>query len=273
MPNFILIQGGGDLATGIAYRLHKTGLKVIISELPQPLSVRRKVSFSEAVYDGEITIEGLTGRLVSPGAIHSTFQQNEVPVIIDPDLTLLDSQLPISVFVDATLRKRAPIELVPVKLSIGLGPGFTAPENCHAVIETNRGHTLGRVYWQGSAMDDTGLPEQVLGIRAERVLRARVLRAPADGKLTAHGDIGDHFDKGDTIAEVNGIPLIAPFDGSLRGLIRPGLIVRKGLKIGDLDPRDDPRYCTMISDKSLTLGGSVLEAILSKPEIRKELWD
>ena len=268
MPNLILIRGGGDLASGIAYRLHQSGLKTLVTELPQPLSVRRKVSFSEAVYDGEITIEGLTGRLVQSDEILATISKGEIPVMIDPDLTILNSQLPIPVLVDARLTKRAPERLAPVKLSIGLGPGFTAPENCHAVIETNRGHRLGRVYWQGSAMADTKLPEQVLGIRAERVLRA-----PADGELIAHGDIGDHFDKGDTIAEVDGIPLIAPFDGSLRGLIRPGLIVKKGLKVGDLDPRDDSRYCTLISDKALALAGSVLEAILSQAELREGLWD
>jgi len=268
MPNLILIRGGGDLASGIAYRLHKSGLKVLITEIAQPLSVRRKVSFSEAIYDGEITIEGLTGKLVTPDTILATLANGEIPVLIDPELIILNSQSSVPVLVDATLRKRAPEQLVSVKLSIGLGPGFTAPKNCDAVIETNRGHSLGRVYWQGSAMADTKLPEQVLGYRAERVLRS-----PADGKLIAHGDIGDHFDKGDTIAEVNELPLIAPFNGSLRGLIRPGLIVKKGLKIGDLDPRDDPRYCTMISDKSLALGGSVLEAILSQEEIRKRLWD
>ncbi len=268
MPNLILIRGGGDLASGIAYRLHKAGLKVLITEIAQPLSVRRKVSFCEAVYDGEISIEGLTGRLATPERIIPILQQDEIPVLVDPDLTILNSQFSIPVLVDATLRKRPPeTGLDTVKLSIGMGPGFTAAQNVHAVIETNRGHTLGRVYWEGSALADTGIPEQVLGIRAERVLRA-----PTDGKLIAHGEIGDHFDKDDIICEVDGIPLKAPFNGSLRGLLRPGLIVKKGLKIGDLDPRDDPRYCTMISDKALTLGGSVLEAILSREEIRKGLW-
>ena len=269
MPNLILIRAGGDLASGIAYRLHKAGLKVIITEIGQPLSVRRKVSFCEAVYDGEITIEGVIGRLAAPETILSTLSDGEIPVLVDPDLTILSSPLSILCLVDATLRKRPPeTGLDTVKLSIGMGPGFTAAKDVHAVIETNRGHTLGRVYWQGSALADTGIPEQVLGIRAERVLRA-----PADGKLITHGDIGDHFDKGDTICEVEGIPVNAPFDGSLRGLLRSGVIVKKGLKIGDLDPRDDPRYCTLISDKSLALGGSVLEAILSQKEIRKELWD
>ena len=266
MTNLILIQGGGDLASGIAYRLHRAGLKVVITELAQPLSVRRKVSFSEAVYDGKITIEGVTGRRVLQDKILSTLDHGEIPVIVDPDLTIVDSH-PISVLVDATLRKRSRPKLANMPLNIGLGPGFSAPQNCHAVIETNRGHSLGRVYWEGSAMDDTGIPEQVLGIRT-----ARVLRAPTDGKLIAHGDIGEHFDQGEIICEVDGIPLKAPFAGSLRGLIRPGLNVKKGLKIGDLDPRDDPRYCTMISDKALALGGSVLEAVLSKKEIREGLW-
>ena len=268
MSSITLIRGGGDLATGIAYRLHKAGLKVLITEIAEPLSVRRKVSFSEAVYDGEITVEGMTGRLATPKTVQSVLDEGAIPVLVDPSLKILDTDLSITVLVDATLRKRPPEQVASVKLNIGLGPGFTAPDNCDAVIETNRGHTLGRVYWQGVAMADTRLPEQVLGIRAERVLRA-----PADGKLIAHGEIGDHFDKGDVICEVDGIPLNAPFNGSLRGLIRPGLIVKKGLKIGDLDPRDDPRYCTLISDKSLALGGSVLEAILSREEIRRELWD
>jgi len=268
MPNLILIRGGGDLASGIAHRLHKAGLKIFITELPQPLSVRRRVSFSEAVYDGKITIEGLTGRLVKPNEILATIAKGEIPVIIDTDLDILNSQLSIPVLVDARLTKRAPTQPVPIKLSIGLGPGFSAPKNCDAVIETNRGHRLGRVYWQGSAQADTGIPERVLDYRAERVLRA-----PANGELIAHGEIGDHFDKGDIICEVDGIALKAPFNGSLRGLIRPGLLVKKGLKIGDLDPRDDPRYCTLISDKSLALGGAVLEAILSQEEIRDGLWD
>ncbi|MCF6277852.1 MAG: EF2563 family selenium-dependent molybdenum hydroxylase system protein [Anaerolineales bacterium] len=272
MTNLILIRGGGDLASGIAYRLHKAGLCVSIAELPQPLSVRRKVSFSEAVYDGTITVEGLTGRLVSPNDISPTLANGEIPVLVDPDVKILQNPTPharISVLVDARLTKRPPdIGLDSAKLVIGLGPGFTAAKNCHAVIETQRGHTLGRVYWHGSALADTGIPERVLNYRAERVPRA-----PADGRLIAHGEIGDHFDKGDIICEVDGIPLAAPFNGSLRGLIRPGLHVKAGLKIGDLDPRDDPRYCTMISDKALALGGSVLEAILSRKEIRKTLWN
>ncbi len=271
MANLILIRGGGDLASGIAYRLHKVGLNVIITELSQPLSVRRKVSFSEAVYDGEITIEGLRGLLVTAKEIPDTLARGEIPVIVDPDLRLLQDPIlgsRIKVLVDARLTKRPPAQLAPVKLSIGLGPGFTAPKDCHAVIETNRGHRLGRVYWNGSAQADTGIPERVLNVR-----EARVLRAPADGTLIARGEIGDHFNKGEIIAEVGGKTISAPFDGSLRGLIRPGLTVQKGLKIGDLDPRDDPRYCTLISDKSLALGGSVLEAILSRAEIRKTLWD
>ena len=269
MSSIILIRGGGDLATGVAYRLHKAGLNVLVTEIAEPLSVRRKVSFSEAVYDGAITVEGVTGKLATPETVLSILDEGAIPVLVDPSLTILDTDLPITVLVDATLRKRPPdIPLDTAKLTIGLGPGFTAAKDVHAVIETNRGHTLGRVYWQGTAMPDTKLPEQVMGIRAERVLRA-----PADGTLIAHGEIGDHFDQGDIICEVGGVPLKAPFNGSLRGLIRPGLHVKQGLKIGDLDPRDDPRYCTLISDKSLALGGSVLEAILSREEIRKELWD
>lgn len=148
------------------------------------------------------------------------------------------------------------IEAAP--LVIGLGPGFTAPQNCHAVIETNRGHYLGRVIWQGSALADTRLPE---GFGGES--RDRVLRAPAEGEFHPHRAICDRLEGGDLIAEVDGHPIYAPFKGVLRGVLHAGLRVEAGFKVGDLDPRDEPRYCTLVSDKSLAIAGGVLEAILA----------
>jgi xanthine dehydrogenase accessory factor len=263
--NFILIRGGGDLAGGVVLRLHRAGFHVIISELPFPLAVRRGVSFSEAVYQGEITVEGLTGRRVeSPGEAFNLARQGLIPVLIDPQAAILNNEY-FPALVDARLLKRtADTSLSSAPLVIGLGPGLTAGENCHTVIETNRGHTLGRVYWTGSAGADTGLPEGD---------PHRVLRAPADGSLTSYAQIGDHLEAGQLIAEIGGEKILAPFKGVLRGLIRPGIAVSKGLKVGDVDPRDNPDYCFMVSDKALSIGGGVLEAILSKPEIRSQLLD
>jgi xanthine dehydrogenase accessory factor len=253
----ILIRGGGDLASGVALRLHRSGFQVLISELPKPLAVRRAVSFSEAVYEGQWQVEEVTAKRVENQAqIITALEQGQIPVIVDPDLTNLPTfNLKPSTIIDARLLKRPP-EPPPfeVSLLIGLGPGFVAGENCQAVIETQRGHTLGRVYWRGTANPDSGLPEGEPG---------RVLRAPADGKLIGYAQIGDRLEPGDIIAEVGGQKLTAPFPGVLRGLIRPGLVVSRNLKIGDLDKRDKREYCFLVSDKALAIGGAALEAILA----------
>ena len=263
--SYVLIRGGGDLASGVAVRLHRAGFHVIISELPNPLAVRRTVSFSEAVYAGHITIEGLTGRRAeSPAEAFDLARQGIIPVLVDPETAILKhGQFP--ALIDARLLKRtADTDLSSAPLVIGLGPGFTVGENCHAVIETNRGHTLGRVYWTGSASADTGLPEGD---------PRRVLRAPADGVLTGYAQIGEHVEGGQLIAEIGGEMVIAPFKGILCGLIRPGVALSQGMKIGDIDQRDDPSYCYMVSDKALSVGGGVLEALLSRPEIRAQLLE
>jgi xanthine dehydrogenase accessory factor len=267
MPSLILIRGGGDLATGVAFRLIRTGLRVVITELPQPLAVRRTVSFAEAIYAGEITIEDLTGRAVSDPTdtlrILNILSKQQVPVLVDPDCISAKALHP-SVIVDGRMIKRPPesIGYAP-QLYIGLGPGFIAGENCQAVVETRRGHTLGRVYWRGVPDPDTGVPDGN---------PARVLRAPVDGKLIVHAEIGQHVEAGQAIAEVAGQMVTAPFPGVLRGLLHPGLTITRGLKIGDVDPRGDPRLCQMVSDKALSIGGGVLEAILSRPELRGQLW-
>ncbi len=264
----VLLRGGGDLATGVAYRLHRIGLKIVITELPQPQTVRRMVSFSEAVYEGSHTVEGVTARRAAPDEIPSTLAQGEIPVLVDPKAAILqDSRFPFDVLIDARLTKRPPdLGLGAALLVIGLGPGFLPGENCHAAIETNRGHFLGRVYWDTAPQEDTGIPETVANHQADRVLRA-----PAAGTLTARAAIGEHISSGQVIAEVDGHPVTAPFRGVLRGLVRAGLTVTPGMKIGDLDPRDDPVYCTQISDKALAVGGGALEAILSRPDLRARL--
>ena len=267
----VLLRGGGDLASGVALRLHHAGFRVVITELAQPLAVRRLASFSEAVYAGETVIEGVTARRVTD--IDDTLRvlqilsKGRIPVLVDPEARAAQLLHP-SVIVDARMRKLPPEPLRHnAKLFIGLGPGFMAPDNCHAAIETQRGHWLGRVIWQGAPKDDTGVPESV----AERGTE-RVLRAPSDGMLIVHAQIGDHLEAGQLVAEVSGQPVVAPFKGVLRGLLPADVPVHAGLKVGDVDPRDDPAICSLVSDKSLAVGGGVLEAILAKVELRPHLW-
>jgi xanthine dehydrogenase accessory factor len=262
----VLLRGGGDLATGVALRLYRAGLKVIIAELEQPLAVRRTVSFAEAVYEGKHTVEGVTARLVKQEYILSALEANEIPVLIDPDAEILtfDPWRFVAV-IDGRLTKQPPSQLpVSVPLHIGLGPGFQAGKNCDAVIETRRSHTLGRVYWNGSSQPDSGQPEGD---------QRRVLRAPDDGVLAAKAKIGEHVDEGQVLAVIaDHLSVVSPFAGVLRGIIHDGIQVTKGLKIGDVDPRDDPSTCFLVSDKALAIGGAVLEAILTKEEIRGRLW-
>ena len=272
MAGVVLIRGGGDLASGVALRLHRTGLQVVIAELPQPLVVRRQAAFAEAVFQGQASVEGVVGRRAD--SLHDAsliLAKGEIPVLVDPDAQICRDLRP-GVVVDGRMTK-LPSDLSrdAAPLVIGLGPGFVAGENCHAVIETQRGHTMGRVFWQGSALPNTGIPEN-LGGSLTYGLPERILRAPADGILKAYSQIGDHLEPGQLVAEVSGEPVLAPLRGVLRGLLQPGFAVWRGLKIGDVDPRDDPSYCTLASDKSLAVGGGVLEAILAKPGIRRELW-
>jgi xanthine dehydrogenase accessory factor len=276
MTTFTIIRGGGDLASGVALRLHRAGLKILIAELHRPLAVRRLVSFAEAVYVGAVEVEGVKGRCAANfSAALDVMRAGQIAVMIDPQLQVLQTLSPMDggaalrVLVDGRMTKRPPeLGKEAAPFVIGLGPGFIAGENCHACVETNRGHNMGRVFWQGSAEADTGIPEGVSSRRSERVLRA-----PADGALVAYAQIGDHLEAGQLVAEVAGKPVLAPFKGVLRGLLHPDITVVKNLKIGDLDPRDDPSFCTLVSDKSLAVGGGVLEAILSQPEIRRGLWD
>ena len=273
MPNtintLVLLRGGGDLASGVALRLHRAGIKVVITELPEPLAVRRTVSFSEAVYEGRHSVEAVNARLIEPDQLSDALEANEIPVLVDPDADILtDSRISnyqFPVVVDARLIKTRPQPLpVNVSLHIGLGPGFHAGQDCQAVIETRRCHTLGRVYWTGTTQPDSGEPEGD---------RRRVLRAPSDGVVVTHAQIGEHVDEAQLIAIISDqFSVISPFKGILRGLIRPGLLVTRGLKIGDIDPRDDPSSCYLVSDKALAIGGGVLEAILSRGDIREKLW-
>ncbi|HSQ25602.1 MAG TPA: selenium-dependent molybdenum cofactor biosynthesis protein YqeB [Anaerolineales bacterium] len=266
-----IILGGGDLASGVASRLFRSDIPVIITELPEPIMVRRLVSFGEAMYRGEFTVEGITAqRTEQISCLPGILEQGKIPVIhvsADNLLANLEPESPV-VVIDARMRKKPPEfdrNLAP--LVVGLGPGFVAGENCHAVIETQRGHMLGRVLWQGEALNDTGIPDRVNQFDSERVLRS-----PVDGFLEAFAEIGDYLQPGQLVARVGEDVVFAPFRGVLRGMLHAGLHVHKNMKIGDVDPRNDPRYVTLVSDKSLAIGGAVLEAILSRSELRPSLW-
>ena len=269
MSSIILIRGGGDLASGVAVRLHRAHMRGLITELFEPLVVRRTVAFAEVVHSGQIEIEGVKGYLAANlDQAQAIMQQGDVAVRIDPHGECIETLKPL-VVVDARMTKKAvtpSIDIAP--MVVGLGPGFTAGKNCSAVIETKRGHALGRVIWKGSAEEDTGVPGSVQQHNIDRVLRA-----PADGELISHAEIGQKLKKGASIAQVNGQLVVAPFEGLLRGLLHPGMQVTKGMKIGDLDPRNDPELTRHISDKALAVGGGVLEAILSRSYIREKLWD
>jgi xanthine dehydrogenase accessory factor len=267
MPAIILIRGGGDLASGVALRLHRAGLGIVITELPRPLAVRRSVAFAEAIYEGRITVESVTARSVSDPAdtltILNTLAKQQIPVLVDPGGAAAIALRPLAI-VDGRMLKQPPEPMLhEARLYVGLGPGFTAPRNCDVVIETERGHTLGRAIWEGESAADTSQPEGDT---------RRVLRAPADGVIQSQSRIGAHFEPGQIIAAIDGLEVLAPFAGVLRGILRPGTTAVRGMKIGDLDPRDDPRLCQLVSDKSLAVGGGVLEALLARPEVRSRLW-
>jgi len=261
-PCLIIVRGGGDLGTGVIYRLHKSGFPVIALELAQPLVVRRRVALATAVLEGEILIEDLCGRRVETAAeAQKLAYEGIIPVLVAAELEPLIAQLdqPVCAVVDARLAKRnidTNIDQAP--LVIGLGPCFTAGVDCHVVIETKRGHTLGRTIWQGAALPNSGTPGVIGGRGSERVLRA-----PADGAVSWRYEIGITIEADQLLGTVDGLPVFAPFDGVIRGLIAPGTEVKSGMKIGDVDARADKSSCFTISDKALAIGGGVLEALLS----------
>jgi xanthine dehydrogenase accessory factor len=262
----VLIKGAGDLASGVAYRLKRSGFPLIMMELPVPVMIRRAVSFGEAVYRGETIVEGIRAcRIETVQEAQRLAQSEVIPVLVDSDASAVATVKP-QVLVDAIMAKaNTGTSINDAPLVAALGPGFTTGQDCHVVIETNRGHWLGRVIYQGQAEPDTGTPGKVKGYTVERVLRA-----PANGYVIALANIGDPIKQGQLIASVGSQEVRAPFDGVLRGLIHPNVQVTAGFKIGDLDPRGVAQHCFAISDKSLAIGGGVLEAILASEVVRRE---
>ncbi|MDZ4245530.1 MAG: selenium-dependent molybdenum cofactor biosynthesis protein YqeB [Dehalococcoidia bacterium] len=256
----ILVKGAGEIASGIAYKLAQSHFKICLTDLSKPMAVRREVSFCEAVYEGEKTVEGITARLIASfGEIEGCWRENKLPLLVDPRAEVR-SRLKPDVVVDAIIaKKNVGTSITDAPLVIGVGPGFAAGVDVHVVVETNRGHNLGRIIRRGEAEKNTGIPGEIMGLTEERVIRS-----PSDGVFKTGKKIGDRAGKGEEIARVNGLPVIVNTEGILRGLLRDGTNVWKGMKVGDIDPRGVPEYCLLISDKSRTIAGGVLEAVLER---------
>ncbi|MHB8910694.1 MAG: selenium-dependent molybdenum cofactor biosynthesis protein YqeB [Syntrophales bacterium] len=256
----ILIKGGGEMASGVAQRLVRSGFRVCLTEIAEPLAVRRAVSFCEAVFTGRTEVEGLAARRVSGiDEVRRCWEDGEVPVVVDPGCAIRKLLMP-DVVVDAILAKRnTGTAIADAPLVIALGPGFYAGKDAHAVIETNRGHRLGRVIDAGEAEPDTGIPGDIGGYTQERVLRA-----PAGGMFRGKKRIGERVEKGETVAEVDSVPLKAAISGVLRGILHDGLRAEPDMKVADVDPRGVREHCLTVSEKARAIGGAVLEAVMRK---------
>lgn len=255
----VVIRGAGDIATGIALRLWRSHIRVVMTEIPQPTAIRRTVCFSQAVVHGTARVEDVTAkRAETAEEALQILKGGIIPVLPDPEGNCIPRLRPDAV-VDAILAKRnLGTRITDAPVVIGIGPGFTAGADCHAVVETMRGHYLGRSLYEGSAMPNTGIPGLIGGFAGERVLRA-----PVDGVFHQLLEIGQQVQQGDVAATVNGEPMICTLDGVLRGILADGTPVHKGMKAGDIDPRCEREHCYCASDKALAVGGGVLEAILA----------
>lgn len=256
----IIIRGAGDLATGIACRLFRSGFfKIVMTEVESPLAVRRMVSFCEAIHEGSWVVEGITAQRVRDSVdVMRAWEGRLVPIIVDAENT---SRLFIGpdVVIDAIMAKRnTGTRITDARLVIGIGPGFQAGGDVHYGVETKRGHDLGRLILDGPASPDTGIPGEIAGETS-----LRVIRSPASGLFHSSVDIGSLVQKGSVVGYVDEFKVEARITGILRGLIRPETNVVSGMKIGDVDPRCQPGYCSTVSDKSRAIGGAVLEAVLA----------
>ncbi len=254
----ILIKGAGDIASGVAVRLSHCGFEIVMTDLERPTSIRRTVCFSEAILRGTFTVEDVTAAVAEDvGAVPAILGRGQIAVLADPDARCLSALKPDAV-VDAILAKQnLGTAITDAPIVVALGPGFTAGVDCHAVIETMRGHDLGRVILSGSAQPNTGIPGSIGGFTTERVLRA-----PRDGVFTEVLHIGDLVKQDECVATVDGEPIRSAIAGVIRGLLPTGTPVHRGMKSGDVDPRGVLTNCETVSDKARAVGGGVLEAIL-----------
>jgi xanthine dehydrogenase accessory factor len=254
----IIIKGAGEMASGVAHRLYMAGMRsIVMTEIPEPLSVRRMVSFCEAIFEGNMEVEGVRAEYVQRiEDVRAAWAKHDMAVIVDPQWQSVGLLKP-HVVIDAIMVKRnAGTRKDEAPLVIGVGPGFTAGDDVHIVVESNRGHDLGRALYEGAAEAYTGIPGQTMTYAKERVLRA-----PVAGRVKHVRVLGDKVKTGDLVLTVDNAPLPAPIDGILRGLIRE-ISVSRDEKVGDIDPRGKVEYCHTISDKARSIGGGVLEAIM-----------
>lgn len=262
----VVLRGGGDISSGVAHRLKRSGFRVVILDIEKPLCIRRKVSFSEAIYSGQIEIEGILGvKVHSLEEIYEELDKSNIPIFIDEKADIIKELKP-DVVVDAILAKKnlgTHRDMAPI--TIGIGPGFEAGVDVDFVIESNRGHDLGRVIEKGSAADNTGLPGVIMGYSGERVIRAT-----ATGEIKHYKKLGDLVEKDQLISKIGKTSINAKISGVIRGLIKDGTPVEEGLKIGDIDPRGYNVDTDTISDKARAIGGGVLEAILYRKLISDE---
>lgn len=254
----ILIKGAGDLATGVAYRLKKSGFDIIMTDIESPTTVRRTVALSQAVYDNNVEVEGIKATLVSGiEEAWNVIKQGNIAIVVDEKAEIIKKLKP-DVVVDAIIAKEnIGTKINDAPIVIALGPGFTAGIDCHCVVETKRGHYLGKVIYDGSAIPNTGVPGEIGGYTNERIIRAT-----SDGRILPISKIGDYVEKGDIVAYVNDTPIFAEINGIVRGMLQKDVNVFKGMKSGDIDPRCEKDHCFTISDKARSIGGGVLEAIL-----------
>lgn len=265
--NRVVVRGAGEMASGVIHCLVKNGFEVIALEQPAPACVRRLVCYAEAFFRKEVTVAEVTAVLVDTAEEAAAIAgDGRVPLLIDTEAKLLPVLAPIAVVDGRMLKYDIDTSLDLAPIVIGLGPGFVAPENCHAAIETNRGKDLGRIFYNGSPEADTGVPAPVSGFS-----RQRVLRSPADGEYTSCCRITDIVESGQVLGKVGGVEVVSEINGIVRGMIHDGLMVSKGQKIGDVDPRGVRKRCYEISDKASAIGEAVLEAltVLSSKVIRR----
>ncbi len=261
--DLVVVRGGGDLATGVIHKVFRAGMPVVVLEQEKPTVIRRTVSFAQAIFDGTTEVEGVTARYISdPAEFRSVLDKGEIPLIIDPDMSFIQRLKP-TVFIDATLAKRnMGVSKDLAQRVIALGPGFEAGKDTHVVVETARGHYLGSLITKGFAQPNTGIPGNIDGHTENRIVRS-----PKAGIFQGSSTIGDSVVKGDPLGSIvtpsgDSVPVLAPLEGVLRGLLYSGLSVEEGMKIGDIDPRNNSHYIQTISDKAKSIGGAVLEAIL-----------
>lgn len=261
----VLIKGAGDLATGIACRLHRCGYDVAMTDIAVPTTVRRTVAFSRAVYEGEAVVEDITGILCKNAEdIERVTGEDKIAVIVDSDCSIKDEWKP-DILVDAIIaKKNLGTNISDADIVIGVGPGFCAGEDCHCVVETKRGHNLGRCIWEGSAVPNTGVPGVIGGYAKERLIKA-----PADGEFRGAVSIGDIVELNDIVGYAGDTPVRAQAGGVVRGLLQDGVMVTEGMKSGDIDPRGVVEHCFTVSDKASSIGGGVLEGILYIEKIRR----